>query len=156
MSRPREPVDLLIAKGKKHLTKKEEEQRRKEEISIIGNKDKIKPPSYLGEALSEEFSQISDRLVEIGIMTDLDNDCLARYLLSKQLYLKYTSFLTEAIGKSKISNIEKYMNLQDKAFKQCRAAASDLGLSISSRCKLIMPNIEKEEKVNKFAKFKAV
>lgn len=156
MSRPREPINLLIAKGKKHLTKEETEKRRKEEISINARKEDVKPPGYLGENLAKEFDKIAKKLLDIGIMTELDNDCLARYLLSKQLYLKYTSFLTEAIGKSKISNIERYMNLQDKAFKQCRAAASDLGLSISSRCKLIMPNIEKEEKVNKFAKFKAV
>ncbi len=28
---------------------------------------------------------------------------------------------------------------QDKLFKQCRQASSDLGLTISSRCKLVIP-----------------
>jgi len=33
---------------------------------------------------------------------------------------------------------------QDKLFKQCRSTAIDLGLTITSRCKLVMP--KKEEK----------
>ena len=31
------------------------------------------------------------------------------------------------------------MNLQDKAFKQCLACAKELGLTITSRCKLVVP-----------------
>ncbi|MGN7308777.1 P27 family phage terminase small subunit, partial [Bacillus subtilis] len=34
---------------------------------------------------------------------------------------------------------------QDKFFKQCRQAASDLGLTISSRCKLVVPKKEEKE-----------
>ncbi|MFS1511918.1 hypothetical protein VQL36_05705 [Chengkuizengella sp. SCS-71B] len=34
---------------------------------------------------------------------------------------------------------------QDKYFSQCRAAASDLGLTISTRCKLVIPKQEVKE-----------
>ncbi len=156
MPRPREPVDLLIAKNKKHLTKEEIQKRRKEEVKVEINKDNILPPDYLTDSLKKEFFKISEKLINIGIMTELDNDCLARYLLSKQMYLKYTSLLTKEIKRENFTKIEKYMNIQDKAFKQCRACANDLGLSISSRCKLIMPPSKEPPKENKFAKFKVV
>lgn len=47
MARPRQPTDLIMLKGKKHLTKKEIEERKEKEIKAPA--DKIEPPSYLGE-----------------------------------------------------------------------------------------------------------
>ncbi|MFC8150354.1 hypothetical protein ACFUP3_11670 [Bacillus paralicheniformis] len=45
MARPRQPVDLLLVKGKKNLTKQEIEERRKQEIKAPN--DKVKAPSCL-------------------------------------------------------------------------------------------------------------
>jgi antirestriction protein ArdC len=41
----------------------------------------------------------------------------------------------------------------DRYFKQAQTAAASLGLTISSRCKLIAPVKDEAPKVNKFAKF---
>lgn len=153
MSKRREPIDLIIAKGKKHLTKNEIEERKNQELNVDVDKNKIKPPDYLMENLKQEFIDISKKLLSIGIMTELDVDCLAQYLLAKQFYLKYTSLLTKELKKGNIDKIEKYMAVQDKAYKQCRASANDLGLTISSRCKLIMPKTNEIPKQNKFKKF---
>ena len=50
--------------------------------------------------------------------------------------------------------LDQYIKNQDKAFKQCRAAASDLGLTITSRAKLVVPESAKPvPKENKFARF---
>ena len=35
--------------------------------------------------------------------------------------------------------------MQDKVFKQCQSSARDLGLTISSRCKLIVPKLEEDD-----------
>ena len=43
--------------------------------------------------------------------------------------------------------------LQDRYFKQAQTAATALGLTISSRCKLAVPKSAEAPKVNKFAKF---
>ena len=45
--------------------------------------------------------------------------------------------------------------LQDRYFKQAQTAARDLGLTISSRCRLQVPVAEdsKEKKKNKFSQF---
>lgn len=42
---------------------------------------------------------------------------------------------------------------QDRAFKQCRQCAVDLGMTISSRCKLVVPKTAEKAKENKFAKY---
>lgn len=151
MARPRQPIELIEARGKKHLTKAEIEARKSTELKV-DLKD-IKIPNYLPKNLIDEFNEIASKLLQIGIMTELDEDCLARYLLSKQSYLQYTTLLNKATKKNNIAEMEKLMTMQDKAFKQTRAAATDLGLTIASRCKLVMPETKEQPKENKFAKF---
>lgn len=70
MAGARQPVDLLLVKGKKNLTKQEIEERRKQEIKAPS--DKVKAPSYLPKDLKREFKKIADELKNIGIMTNLD------------------------------------------------------------------------------------
>ena len=147
MARPRQPVDLLIHKGKKNLTKAEIEQRRREELKVPFTD--VSPPDYLPEKLQKEFNEIADKLLRLKIMTELDEDTLARYLLSKQQYLQFTSLLNKAAREGRLGEMERLSRLQDKAFKQCRSGAIDLGLTISSRCKLVVPNVE-PPKQNKF------
>ena len=161
----RQPIDLIIAKGKKHLTKAEIEERRKTEIHT--DYINVKPPSYLGEKQKEEFYRIAEILLDIGIITELDEDCLAHYLISNSNYVEYTKTLNKLNAKLKnakklekkkeyMSQIDLYLTYQDRALKQCRACANDLGLSISSRAKLVMPQPQEEKKENKFTKFKVV
>lgn len=150
--RNKQPVDLLIAKGKKHLTKDEIEARRAQEIKV--DFKNVQAPDYLPENLHKEFDEIAGKLLAIGVMTELDEDALARYLLSKQTYLQYTSLLTRALKENRIYDADKLTTMQDKAFKQCRASASDLGLTIASRCRLVLPEGNTPPpKENKFMKF---
>lgn len=152
MARPRQPIDLVKAKGKKHLTKQEYKERKEKEIQV-DFKD-VEAPEYLPKKLHDEFDEIAGKLLAIGIMTELDEDTLARYLLSKQNYLHYTTLLTKALNENRIVDAEKLVGMQDKAFKQCRACATDLGLTIASRCKLVLPTGNTPPpKENKFMKF---
>lgn len=161
----KQPINLIIAKGKKHLTKAEIKERQKTEIKT--DHINIKPPNYLNEDEIREFYRISQILLDIGIITELDEDCLAHYLVSNTSYIKYTKkirALEDELLKAKRtdkkirlkSEIDTYLTYQDKALKQCRTCANDLGLSISSRAKLVMPQPKEEKKENKFAKFKVV
>lgn len=151
MARPRQPIALVEANGKKHLTKKEIAERKQQEPKV--DCLDVTAPDYLPENLVPEFNDIAKKLLDIGIMTELDEDCLARYLLAQQNYLHYTNLLNAAIKARKIYDMEKLATLQDKAFKQCRAGASDLGLTISSRCRLVVPKTNEPPPVNKFAQF---
>lgn len=153
MAGQKQPIDLVIAKGKKHLTKAEIKMRKNQEINVPFVD--IQPPSYLTKKLQIEFNEIAEKLKSLNIMTELDVDCLARYLIAKQNYVKITKKLDKIITKkdARISEIDSLVSIQDKLCKQCRSSAGDLGLSISSRCKLIMPVDPTPPKKNKFDRF---
>ena len=158
-------ISKIKEKAYDNVNKKLEEERQKTEITT--DHTNVKPPDYLNEEEVKEFYRISQILLDIGIITELDEDCLAHYLVSNSSYIKYTKKIrvledelleakrTDRKAKLK-SEIDTYLTYQDKALKQCRACANDMGLSISSRAKLVMPQPKEEKKENKFAKFKVV
>ena len=61
MAGPRQPIELVIAKGKKHLTKAEIESRKNTEVK--GKKDNIKPPGNLTKDEKKEFKKIAEELI---------------------------------------------------------------------------------------------
>ena len=83
-------------------------------------------------------------------MSNIDIDALASFIIARKLYLEVTQKL---IGSPSLLLDKDLVGIQDKFFKQCRAAAGDLGLTISSRCKLIVPKKEDNKPQNKFVKF---
>ena len=138
MPKQREPIELVLAKGRKHFTKEDIERRRTQEINVPF-KD-IEAPDYLNGKMKEEFYDIAYKLLAIGVMTELDEDALARYLIAKQHYLKYSNLLTKALQDKDLEGAAKLATTQDKLAKQVRQFASDLGLTLTSRCKLIIPD----------------
>lgn len=82
MSRPREPIALLEAKGKKHLTKAERAKRTASEPALAapasGEGSKIRAPDWLPEWLREDFNALRAKLVAAGIFSGLDRDTLIR------------------------------------------------------------------------------
>lgn len=140
MARPREPIDLIIAKGKKHLGRKEIEERKAQELEVPFVD--VKPPCYLTASQKKEFNEIACKLLALEIFTELDEDSLARYIIAKSLYLEYTNILKKIIKDDcfDVKVIKEYQNLQDKAYRQCVTSANELCLNISSRAKLVIPN----------------
>ncbi|MBM6667535.1 phage terminase small subunit P27 family [Lacrimispora saccharolytica] len=153
MAGQRQPIELVLAKGNKHLTQKEIEERKSSEVKPIT--DDISPPPYLNtKKQKEEFNKIANQLMKLKILGETDVDTLARYILSRDLYVN----LTKQIRKKKILEdpilLDKYMKNQDRAFRQCDVCAKALGLTISSRCRLVVPETKQEvPKENKFKKF---
>lgn len=146
--RPKKPIDLLVAEGRKHLSKAEIEQRRAEEL-VVPFTD-ITPPDYLDDPdMIDEFNDIAGKLLDLNIMTELDEDTLARYILAKDQWLTLTKEYNLAIRRRDLPLMSALQNMQDKAFKQCRSAASDLGLTITSRARLVVPQVETPRE-NKF------
>jgi len=148
MAGQKQPINLVKAKGKKHLTKAEIAKREKEEVKAPS--DKVRAPTYLTKPLKKEFNKISKELVKIGIMTNLDVDALARFVIAQHMYLEITKKIFDDYELLLDKDI---VSAQDRFFKQCRTSAIDLGLTISSRCKLVLPEIKQKEPDNKFAKY---
>lgn len=153
VGRPRQPIDLIVAKGKKHLTKKEIEARKKQEVQAPT--DNIHAPDYLTEKQKKSFEEIAKTLDDMNIMSNLDCHALARYISAVDMYEELTKKVRSPKTLSDVETLEKYAKLQDRYFKQCHTAANALGLSISSRCKLVLPPSATQEtpKENKFARF---
>lgn len=153
MAGPRQPIELIITKGQKHLTKQEIADRRASEVTPAT--DDITPPSYLTAAQKKHFNKLAGQLEKIRIMGETDVDTLARYVVAEDLYEQTTKKFQRIIRSTEDPfELEKWSKLQDRYYKQAQTSARDLGLTISSRCKLVVPKTDADEpKVNKFAKF---
>lgn len=152
MGGKRQPIELVIAKGKKNLTKAEIQERRDSEIKPIA--ENIIAPPYLTKKQTEEFYKISDQLKKLKIMGETDVDALARYIVAMDLYVTAVKKLRSKEVRNDPVLFELWARNQERYFKQCRSSANDLGLTISSRCRLVVPVAkESTEKENKFSKF---
>lgn len=139
MGRPKKPIGLHLAEGNpSHLTKAEIEERQEGELDVPFLD--VKPPEYLtGQKHIEKFNYIAKMLLALDIFTELDVDCLARYIMSEQLYLQYTNLLVSLIKSKDFEQLSKVQGLQDRAFRQCDTCARRLGLTITDRARLVVP-----------------
>lgn len=152
MARPKQPIEVVKAKGKKHLTRSEIEARENSEIKPIA--ENIIAPDYLDKTQVQEFYKIAEQLGKLKIMGETDVDALARYVVANDFYINTIKQMNKKGVKNDPELFDKWSRLQEKYFKQCRACANDLGLTIKSRVGLVVPVVEKEApKTNKFAKF---
>lgn len=152
MAGQRLPLEVVQARGSKHLTKAEIQERQEREIKPIT--DNIIAPAYLTKKQKDEFYKIADQLKKLKILGETDVDALSRYITAKDMYENAVKQMRKTEVKNNPIAFEKWLKIQDKLFKQCRASANDLGLSISSRCRLVVPETKKETpKENKFKKF---
>ncbi len=172
MAGPREPIELIIAKSKKHLTKAEIAERRASEVQP--RTDEVEAPGYLTAAQKKHFVKLARQLSKIKIMGETDVDTLARYVVAE---LNYEAAVKEQrkverdrpkkddpayeVPADYYHAMESWLLVQEatdkrqeRYYKQASALARDLGLTISSRCKLVVPKTEEDKpKVNKFAQF---
>lgn len=165
MAGPRQPIGVIVANGKSHLTRAQIEERTESELAPCT--DEIEPPKFLTATEKKRFLKIANQLKKLKILGETDCDTLARYVTAQGQYEKATRALRKLINdepdKEKegdgyfakldawASAQEHLAGLQDKYFKQAQAAANSMGLTITSRCKIAAPVTDKPEKVNKFA-----
>ena len=144
MPRRKEPLKLLEAKGKSHLSHKEKAEKERGEVKTKQQKS-VTAPGWLPKNLEKDFGSISRQLLGIGIFAKLDRDTLARYLIAREIYLKATNHIQEAISLGCSAEAVRWASVQGRYFAQCRECANDLGLTITSRCRLVMPQKEEPE-----------
>ncbi len=154
MSRPKQPIILLEAKGKKHLTKTEKAERAASEPVLsapaTGAGSKIRAPNWLPDWLRDDFNDLRAKLVAAGIFADLDRDTLGRYLVARHQFTAAMNHVNDALDAGEVEGVAAWGREQERAFKQARACATDLGLTISSRCRLVLPEGAKPQEKNAF------
>ena len=150
MGRRKEPIALIQAKGRSHLTKAEIEERKAQEPDAPD--DDLVAPEYLSEKQIKEFNHLVYELKRIGIIGNVDNEALGRYIVLKDQFVALTKQLNKRGLCNNIEEYDKRSRAQIRCFNAVRSAANDLGLTISSRGKLIMPKLPEEPKENRFLK----
>lgn len=138
MAGARQPTAVVQANGRKHLTRAEVDARLDREVRAP-TAQKAKPPKWLPDTLKKDFRSIGKQLIALGIYSDLDADTLGRYLIAQHQWLQATVEAEKELGARNAKAAADWVNIQDKYFKQARNCATDLGLTISSRCRLVMP-----------------
>ncbi len=161
MTRAKKPVDLLLVNGNARLTKAEIESRRIQEEALKPNTDKLKYPNWLTNPVARrEYNAISKELQQINLMTNLDVNTLVSYCLAYALYIKASEelqsqplLIEKQLASGSTQLVENpLVKTQLKYSNEMKALAATMGLSITSRMKLVVPQIEKK-KENKFDRF---
>ena len=145
MPGPRLPTDVVKERGRKHLSKAEEAQRRQGEVKLPKPK-KISPPKWLPEYLKGEFRALAKELLEADMgAAGLDRDTIGRYLVASRQYTAAAIQVQDALDAQNAEAAAEWMNIQDKCFKQANKCANDMGMTLTSRCKLVVPKKEEPE-----------
>lgn len=92
--RPRKP----LATNKKHFTKAEREQRENEELTVPFTD--VEPPDYLTAKQKRDFNEYAEKLVALGIFTELDVDVLAQFCIARELYIGYSKQVKKVLDKA--------------------------------------------------------
>lgn len=128
----------------------------------------IEAPSFLERSQKAKFYDLAFVLLHFGF-TQLDEDLLGRYIVARDFYIKYVTVLRDIkkiptsrkwsaiqkiededlkellikiVEKAKLDDEASTTKLVDVYFKEMRACAADLGLSITDRGKLVIPKRE--------------
>lgn len=149
MPGPRQPTDLIIAKGRKHLSQAEETARRAGEVYVKPPKG-VKLPKWLPEVLRKDFRALGKKLLAAGLYTDLDADNLGRYLVAQHQYILATQQAENALARKDSEGADSWGKIQERYFKQTRNCANDMGLTVTSRCRLVLPPQAEEPEEDEF------
>lgn len=155
-NKKRKSIKLHLLEGNPNrLTKAEIEQRQKHEEAMKAGTDKVIPPDRLSKSQKERFIELSSQLVELEIFDNLDVDTLALYIETYDNYVRTVRSAKRMTNGDMDQNFDEYakrMRTAAQLADLCRKLASDLGLTITSRLKLVIPQKE-EEKETPMAQF---
>ena len=143
MAGKRQPTDVVIANGRKHLSRAEEAERRAGEVKVSPAKT-AKPPKWLPETLKKDYRAIGKRLIAAGLYTELDADTLGRYLVAQHQWLIATGEAEKALAQRDQEGADVWGKIQERYFKQARNCANDMGLTVTSRCRLVVPESNRQ------------
>ena len=89
-----------------------------------------------------ELGRQDERIVVLDAdlgASQLDRDTIGRLVVAQAQYAAATRMVRDSLDQETPETCSSWSTLQEKYFKQARACANDLGLTITSRCRLIVP-----------------
>ena len=134
----RQPTALVEANGRKHMTRAEADARRDREVHVPPP-DRAEPPGWLLKKYHKEFAEIGEILLAAGLYAELDRDVLAQYFVSRERWLRADKRAGAAIRAGDEKLAREWTAVQGTYFKQARQCAEAMGLSVTSRCRIVVP-----------------
>lgn len=149
------PQKVIEMRGKSHQTKAEKEERVNSEPQTEEIK-RLRAPDYLPETLRMEFNELGQQLIKAKLACKLDRDVIARYLMSRQAWtLAHERALDSLMFDTEPKVVGGWTKIANQYFNQCQSCASAMGLTITSRCKLVVPQEKNETDSDPMAKMLA-
>lgn len=151
MARKAKPIKLHLVSGNKaHLTKKQIEERTKNEPKF--GADKIRCPTWLDKIAKKEWNRIVKELKAAELMTNVDVTALAVYCDTYSKYIDATEQLSKEdltyvyTNKSGAKNVVEHplVRIAKGYAELMKKYAVEFGLTPASRAKIAIP--KKEEK----------
>lgn len=150
MPGPRQKLSVLEGNGRKHLSKSEKARRADQEVDLPKPKT-MRVPKWLPQDCRKEFRALAKELLAADMgAAQLDRDTLGRYVVAQAQYAQACKMAGDALTAEKFALAEKWTKIQDTCFKQARACANDMGMTITSRCRLVLPEGAKKKEKNPF------
>ena len=100
---------------------------------------------YLPQVMEAEYRLTAKKLVALHIFSDLDYDMLARYFIARAAWQNAQNWANRAIMQGDAKEAGSWTKTANVYFGQCQSCAAALGLSVSARCRLVMPEPPKDE-----------
>ena len=161
-------VNLSVVDGGKHWTQAEIQSRQAAEIKMPKPKA-ITPPAWLSDPAKKLFRKYAKQLLDFpsGVVSTLDVGTLARYCDCEQSYAEAssqkTAWLDEcarllcesgADGLPDLAGDANYSAAKEqldywtgqmvKFEKMARSCATEMGMTVSSRCRLVVPKSDQK------------
>ena len=150
MPGPRQRLSVLEGNGRKHLSKSEKAQRAAQEVDLPKPKT-IRLPKWLPKEHRTPFRALAKELLNADMgAAQLDADTLGRYVVAQANYTQALAIVHAALAGHDGDALKEATKVLDTFFKQARACANDLGLTITSRCRLVLPEGAKPKEPNPF------
>lgn len=140
MAGKRQPTAVVEANGRKHLTEAEKDARLDREVHVPPP-DTAVPPRWLPKRLHQEYREIGEILLAAGLYAELDRDVLGQYFLCRERWLRADKKAGAAIRTGDEKLAREWTGVQGAYFKQARQCAEAMGLSVTSRCRLVVPAV---------------
>ena len=80
----------------------------------------------------------------------LDRDTVGRYIVAQHQFTAACRLVQDALDQQDPDLVNKWTKAQKSYFEQARACANDMGMTITSRCRLVLPEGARKPKESEF------
>lgn len=134
----RQPTAVVEANGRKHLTEAEKDARLDREVHVPPP-EAAEPPKWLPKRHHKEFREIGEILRAAGLYAELDRDVLGQYFVARDQWQRADKEAAKAIRAKDEKLAREWAAVQNTYFKQARQCGEAMGLSVSARCRIVVP-----------------